>query len=127
MEGSGGTTWATGPWGESRPERRVARFPSASPSAHPVGARERGSGLVDNRVVDAALRERCRNASERSRDRRERVRRLRRRRLRTRGGALSLAALALVTAVVGAGVAAGQSGEVVLERGDRGPAVALVQ
>jgi resuscitation-promoting factor RpfB len=91
---------------------------------------------VGFRAVDDALRERCRESGARSRERRERGRRLRRRRIRVRGGALSLAAVVLCTAAAGTGIAvAGSSGglsaagegQVVLKRGDRGPAVKKVQ
>jgi hypothetical protein len=77
--------------------------------------------------IDDALRRRCRASLERSRERRTQLRKLRRRRLRTRGGTLSLATVLVCVSVAGAGVAIGGSGEVVLERGDRGTAVVRVQ
>jgi hypothetical protein len=84
--------------------------------------------------IDA--RARWRESLERSRQRREVARRRRRRAFRFRGAGLSLAAVVLLTAVVGTavsvadnpGVEAGAaSSEVILKKGDRGRAVKAVQ
>ena len=78
-------------------------------------------------AYDAALRERCDSSLTSSRARRDWARRLRRRRLRGRGGALSLAAILLCVAVGGAGIAAGQSSDGTLRKGDEGAAVEQLQ
>jgi peptidoglycan hydrolase-like protein with peptidoglycan-binding domain len=84
----------------------------------------------------SAWSERCRTSLDRSRDRRETTRRERRRRIRLRGGGLSVAGVALLIAVVGAGAAVGQSavsggkagaGAGLLTTGSKGAAVTAVQ
>jgi transglycosylase-like protein/putative peptidoglycan binding protein len=84
----------------------------------------------------SAWSERCRTSLDRSRDRRDTARRERRRRIRLRGGGLSVAGVALLVAVVGAGAAIGQSavsgGKAgtaagLLTRGSEGAAVTTVQ
>jgi hypothetical protein len=73
---------------------------------------------------------------ERSRERRAGARRLRRRRFRLRGAALSMAAVALMAGSAGAAIsladdpaveAGAAAAEIILRKGDRGPAVSSVQ
>jgi peptidoglycan hydrolase-like protein with peptidoglycan-binding domain len=82
---------------------------------------------VGKPASDAGPRERRRCATERARERRPGDRRPPPRRLRLRWAALSLAAAALALVVVGGPATARRSGEVVLKRGQSGPAVAQVQ